>query len=256
MLERFATMDTFSSTPTIDELREAGAWSAALEQFAAWDPDWTERCARMVNDPWTTGVLPIKWIELICIALNAASTHRNEPGVRRHVRAALEAGATQEEIVATFKGVSVLGIHSVAIALPILLEEANQAGIESIPRPTDPVPTPVIDLLKANGIFNPAWDAIYNLDPQWLEAFLAMSADMYSGVLPVKLVELMAIAVDASCTHLYTPGIRRHIARALAEGATIEEIMEVLKLCGGLGVGACELGAPILADEMARHQAL
>lgn len=104
-------MSGSSATPTVEELRERGAWSPALDKFAEWDPDWTERCARMTNNPWTTGVLPVKWIELICIALNAACTHRNEPGVRRHVRAALKAGATRDEILDTFKGVSVLGIH-------------------------------------------------------------------------------------------------------------------------------------------------
>jgi hypothetical protein len=71
---------------------------------------------------------------------------------------------------------------------------------------------------------------------------------------PTKPVELMAIAVDASCTHLYTPGIRRHIRAACAHGATIEEIMELLKLCGALGVDACELGTPILAQELTDHQ--
>ncbi len=245
-------MSSNSQTPTVDELRERGAWSSALERFAEWDPDWTERCARMTNNPWTTGVLPVKWIELICIALNAVCTHRNEPGVRRHVRAALEAGATREEILATFKGVSVLGIHSVAVTLPILFEEAGMAGVQPAARPADTVATPVIDQLKAGGLFNSAWDAIYELDPRWLEEFLAMGADIY-GALPTKLVELMSIAVDASCTHLYVPGIRRHVQRALAEGATIEEIMEVLKLCGGLAADACELGAPILAEELADH---
>lgn len=81
-----------------------------------------------------------------------------------------------------------------------------------------------------------------------------MGADLYGGVLEPKLVELMAVAVDASCTHLYTPGIRRHVRGALAQGATIEEIMEVLKLCGALGVEACDLGAPILAEELTEHQ--
>ena len=108
--------------------------------------------------------------------------------------------------------------------------------------------------MKAVGLFNPAWDAIYELDPQWLEEFIAMGADIYRGVLPAKLVELMAIAADASCTHLYTPGIRRHIQAAFAHGATIDEIMEVLKLCGAQGVDACELGAPILAQEMASRR--
>jgi alkylhydroperoxidase/carboxymuconolactone decarboxylase family protein YurZ len=244
-----------AATPAVDELRERGVWSPALDKFAEWDPDWIERCARMTNNPWTTGVLPIKWIELICIALNAACTHRNEPGVRRHVQAALRAGATRDEILDTFKGVSVLGIHSVAVTLPILFEEAAKAGVQPVPRAADTIPTPVIDQLKASGVFNQAWDAIYELDPRWLEEFLAMGADMYSGVLRTKLVELMAIAVDASCTHLYTPGIRRHIQGALAQGATIEEIMDVLKLCGALGVDACELGTPILAQELANREA-
>jgi alkylhydroperoxidase/carboxymuconolactone decarboxylase family protein YurZ len=247
-------MSSISPTPTVDELRERGAWSPDLHGFADWDPDWTERCARMVNNPWTTGVLPVKWIELICIALNAVCTHRNATGVRRHVRAALRAGATREEILETYKGVSVLGIHSVAVTLPILLEEAGLAGVEPAPGPADTVATPVIDRLKAAGVFNPAWDAIYEIDPLWLEEFLAMGGDLYRGVLPVKLVELMSIAVDASCTHLYTPGIRRHIQRAFAEGVTIEEVMEVLKLCGGLGVDACELGAPILSQELADQE--
>jgi alkylhydroperoxidase/carboxymuconolactone decarboxylase family protein YurZ len=204
----------------------------------------------MANNPWATGVLPVKWIELICIALNASSTHRNEPGVRRHIQAALQAGATREEILGTLKGVSVLGIHSVAVSLPILLEEAAQAGVQPTPREAGDIATPVIDRMRAAGLFNPAWEAIYQLDPRWLEEFLDMGADLYAGVLPAKLVELMAIAVDASCTHLYTPGIRRHIQGALAQGVTVDEIMEVLKLCGALGVDSCELGASILAQEM------
>lgn len=247
-------MSSTSSTPTVEALRERGAWSPAMDNFAQWDPDWTERCARMTNNPWTTGVLPVKWIELICIALNAACTYRNKSGLRQHVRAALDAGATGEEIRETLKGVSVLGIHSVAVTLPILFEEAEQSGTRPPPRPPASAGTPVIDRIKAEGLFNPAWEAIYQLDPQWLEQFLAMGADLYSGVLPPKLVELIAIAADASCTHLYTPGIRRHIAAALTHGATIEEIMEVLKLCGAQGVDACELGAPILSEELANHR--
>jgi alkylhydroperoxidase/carboxymuconolactone decarboxylase family protein YurZ len=124
--------------------------------------------------------------------------------------------------------------------------------------PTQQRPKPQLSALQPqrppenvlSQVFNPAWNAIYQLDPEWLEQFLAMGADLYRGVLPPKLVELIAIAVDASCTHLYTPGIRRHIQGALAQGASVEEIMEVLKLCGALGVDACELGAPILAEEL------
>ena len=50
------------------------------------------------------------------------------------------------------------------------------------------------------------------------------------------------------------PGTRRHIKNALKAGASIEEIMEVLKLCTVQGVQACNLGVPILAEELARQQ--
>jgi alkylhydroperoxidase/carboxymuconolactone decarboxylase family protein YurZ len=74
-----------------------------------------------------------------------------------------------------------------------------------------------------------------------------------SGVMPPKETELLSIAFDASYTHMYAPGTRRHIHNALAAGATMEEIMEVLKLCVALGIQACNLGVPILAEELGRE---
>lgn len=47
--------------------------------------------------------------------------------------------------------------------------------------------------------------------------------------------ELLSIAFDASYTHMYAPGTRRHIHNALQAGATMKEVMEVLKLCVGPG---------------------
>jgi alkylhydroperoxidase/carboxymuconolactone decarboxylase family protein YurZ len=49
---------------------------------------------------------------------------------------------------------------------------------------------------------------------------------------------------------MYAPGTRRHIKGALKAGATMEEIMEVLKLCAVQGMQACNLCVPILAEEL------
>ena len=62
----------------------------------------------------------------------------------------------------------------------------------------------------------------------------------------------MSVALDASYTHMYAPGTRRHIKAALKAGATMEEVMEVMKLCVVQGVQACNLGVPILAEELER----
>jgi alkylhydroperoxidase/carboxymuconolactone decarboxylase family protein YurZ len=50
---------------------------------------------------------------------------------------------------------------------------------------------------------------------------------------------------------LYAPGTLRHVTSALKAGATMEEIMEVLKRCIVQGAQAYHLGAPILAEELA-----
>ena len=83
--------------------------------------------------------------------------------------------------------------------------------------------------MKAIGQWNTAWDPFFELDPVWTDEFMATGAGIYaSGVLPAKEVELLSIAFDASYTHMYAPGTRRHIQNALEAGATVEEIMEVL----------------------------
>ena len=51
---------------------------------------------------------------------------------------------------------------------------------------------------------------------------------------------------------MYAQGTRRHIKAALKLGATMEEVMEVLKLCVSPGMSACTLGVPILAEELER----
>ena len=145
---------------------------------------------------------------------------------------------------------SVMSIHSCSLGAPILLEEAKAAGAR--PRTKPAAPTPACDNMKAIGQWNTAWDPFYELDPVWTDEFMATGAGIYaSGVLPAKDVELLSIAFDASYTHMYAPGTRRHIRNALKAGATMEEIMEVLKLCVVQGVQACNLGVPILAEELA-----
>lgn len=112
--------------------------------------------------------------------------------------------------------------------------------------------TPICDRLRAAGEWNPKWDPFYELDPAWTEKFIAMGiTPMASGVLDAKTIEFIAIAVDASCTHMYEPGVRRHIRKALELGATREEIAAVLQCVSVLGIHSMSLGAPILLEELA-----
>jgi len=232
---------------------ETGPWDAALDKVREWDPQWAEVCVKMSTNPWTSGILPLKLVELISLAINAACTNLNPEGTRRHIRAALAAGATRDEILMVLKCATVMSLHSCSLGVPILMEEAKTAGLAPVARSNKPA-TPSIDKLRAIGQWNTVWDPFYELAPAWTDEFMAAAVEIYaSGVLPPKDIELLSIAFDASYTHMYAPGTRRHIKGALAAGATMEEIMEVLKLCVAQGVQACNLGVPILAEEMAKR---
>ena len=118
-----------------------------------------------------------------------------------------------------------------------------------------PQSTPITEAARAGGHWNPAWDEIAAFDPDWVEKFLTMGLHpVASGALDAKTYELIAIAVDASCTHLYAPGVRRHIAKALDLGATPAEVMAVLQCVAVLGIHSMALGAPILAEEMKNRE--
>lgn len=228
-----------------------GPWDPAVNQLREWDPKWADACFKMSNNPWTNGVLPRKFLELVSIGLNAACTNLNPDGTRRHIRAALDAGSTREEILTILKMASVMSIHSCSLGAPILLEEAKAASAS--PTKKRPASTPACDKMRAVGQWNVAWDPFFELDPQWTDEFMATGVGIYgSNVFTPKEVELLSIAFDASYTHMYAPGTRRHIQNALKAGATMEEIMEVLKLCVVQGVQACNLGVPILAEELTR----
>ncbi len=192
----------FGQAPAAEAGRSTqGPWDPALDRLREWDPKWAETCAKMSMNPWSKGVLPRKTIELISVALNAACTNLNPAGTRRHIRAALEAGATREEILMILKMASLLAIHSCSLGAPILMEEAKAAG--GRPQKKAKEPTPACDKMKEIGQWNEAWNPFFELDPGWTDEFFAVATGIYAGgVFSPKDVELLSIAFDASITHM------------------------------------------------------
>jgi alkylhydroperoxidase/carboxymuconolactone decarboxylase family protein YurZ len=101
------------------------------------------------------------------------------------------------------------------------------------------------------GYWNPFWEGLLEVDPEFFAAYLQFSSVPWkSGTLGPKVRELIYIAIDASTTHLYEPGIRQHVQNALRHGATRAEIMEVYELTSVLGIHTCTMGVPVLLDEL------
>ncbi len=244
-------------TTTLDEPGQTGFWGAAMTQLQDWDPKWAETYLKMVTNPWSSEVLPRRLVELIGVALNAGTVSLNPGGMRRHMRAALHAGATREQILLVLKMASVMSFDSCMLAAPILLEEASTGELDAAALGrakrdnNQEQATPAIEQMKALDRWDVAWDPVYDLAPVWTEQFMDTAISIHSGgVLPEKEIQLLAIAFEAPYVDIYTPSTRRHIRNALRTGATVEEIVEVLKLCVIQGVEACNLGVPILEEEL------
>lgn len=112
------------------------------------------------------------------------------------------------------------------------------------------IATPQCDAHIARGDWNPLWDQLRELDPEFMEAYLAFrSVPHRKGPLPQKFKELVLVAINAATTHLYAPGVRRHLRNALKAGATVEEVLEVIQLTTVMGIHSCNLAIPILVEE-------
>jgi alkylhydroperoxidase/carboxymuconolactone decarboxylase family protein YurZ len=109
------------------------------------------------------------------------------------------------------------------------------------------------EFIRARGYWARVWDQMLELSPDFFEAYTRLSSIPWnSGPLPPKVKELIYIALDASPTHLYEPGLRIHIRNALRLGASIEEIGEVLQLAVTVGAHSCTVGLPVLFEESER----
>lgn len=96
-----------------------------------------------------------------------------------------------------------------------------------------------------------SWESVAKLSPELYEACTELIAvPRRKKHLSPKVQEFIALTVDSAATHLYVPGIKRHIDAALHEGATPAELIEVMELTATLGIHACSIGVPALWEVM------
>ncbi|MGH3246994.1 MAG: carboxymuconolactone decarboxylase family protein [Trebonia sp.] len=109
--------------------------------------------------------------------------------------------------------------------------------------------------IAQRGFWAPPFESILQADPDFFAAYLDLSTvPVRHGFLEPKVREFILIAVDAATTHLHEEGTRSHIRAALRNGASRQEIMEVLELATMIGIHTCTLAVPILAEESDRFE--
>jgi len=109
--------------------RNRGYWHSFWDEILELDPAMFRAYTDFSSVPWKTGTLEPKVRELIYCAFDASATHLYVKGLKLHYENALRLGATVGEILEVLEITSVIGVHAATSAVPILIEEAEAAGI-------------------------------------------------------------------------------------------------------------------------------
>jgi alkylhydroperoxidase/carboxymuconolactone decarboxylase family protein YurZ len=225
-----------SEVADLDEFRKS-AWTSLPVASDYW------------RAPMESSHLTARMKELVLLGMHASATSLNTDGVERHIRRAVAAGATAEEIIDVLITIVALANHALYFSVPILQEELRKRGDDA--DGTDEF-DPDFEAAKqafieSRGFWNSDREAIARLMPEYYQALDAVSTESWNnGKLTTKEREFVCIGIDCTVTHNYEPGLRRHIRNALDLGATQGEILEIFQLAGLLGLESYILGAKIL----------
>lgn len=105
--------------------RNRGYWHEFWDDLLELDPELFAAYTEFSSVPWRSGTLEPKVKEFVYIAFDTAATHLYTSGLKAHIRNAISYGATAQEILEVMEIASVLGIHAVTAAAPILADEVD-----------------------------------------------------------------------------------------------------------------------------------
>lgn len=213
-----------------------GGWTDDLTAQRGARPLFFERLAAMVSVPADRDVLSAVERALIGVAVVGNVANTNWTRLDAHVRQAMHAGATSDQVRDVLQLVSIMSIHAMTSGLPALMRVLRQRGL---------APDANLDAhrqgLKAEferrrGYWHDSWNDVLTLDPEMFEAYTAFSAAAADeGTLDAKLRELIYIAIDCVPTHMYAPGVEIHARKALDAGATPEQIVTAIEIAALVG---------------------
>jgi alkylhydroperoxidase/carboxymuconolactone decarboxylase family protein YurZ len=118
-------------------IESRGFWNSDREAIARLMPAYYQALDAVSTESWNNGPLSSKEREFVCIGIDCTVTHNYEPGLRRHIRNALDLGASRGEIHEIFQLAGLLGLESYILGAKFLF------GRE--------LPVPVLDEKQPHG---------------------------------------------------------------------------------------------------------
>ncbi|PGH08302.1 hypothetical protein AJ80_07898 [Polytolypa hystricis UAMH7299] len=234
-----------------------GQWDDEWEAVLRLNSGYLESYLNLQQAAQGRNRLPPKIQEFIHIAIAACTTHIHSPAIRAHIRSARSLGATQKEIMEVIGLTSLVGIHTVTLGAPILLEVMEELGIE-VASGEDAAAKLESErarikeaFIQRRGFWTETWNPILQLDPAFFESYSDFSSlASNTSALEPKYREIIICAFDAATTHLFARGTRIHMRNALRLGATPDEVMEMLEITCLMGIHGVTTGAGVLMEEM------
>lgn len=229
-----------------------GIWTSEWEAVLTLNPAYFEAYLKLHEASQNKNHLSPKVQEFISIAVAASPTHIHVPAIKAHIQAALALGATAAEITEVIGLTTLLGIHTVTLGAPILLELMEEEGIKNTTGVDDSERQRVKDdFIRQRGFWTDTWNPILDLDPHFFEAYVEFSSlPSKTNILAPKDRELITCAFDAATTHLYARGTKIHMRNALKLGATPGQVMEMLELTMLMGIHGVVVAAPLLLQQL------
>jgi len=229
-----------------------GIWTPEWEAILKLYPAYFEAYLNLHAASQNKKRLSPKLQEFIFIAVAASPTHIHVPGIKAHIQTALALGATAAEITEVLGLTTLLGIHTVTLGAPILLELMEELGIKNTIGVDGSERQRVKDtFIRQRGFWTDTWNPILDLDPDFFEAYVDFSSlPSKTEILKPKDRELITCAFDAATTHLYARGTKIHMRNALTLGATPGEVMEMLELTMLMGIHGVVVAAPLLLEQL------
>jgi alkylhydroperoxidase/carboxymuconolactone decarboxylase family protein YurZ len=231
-------------------MRRRGYWADDWQLILELAPEIMAAYTDVSAYAWETGALDAKTREFMYIATTAAVTHIHPIGIRTHGRNAMRAGATPRELVTVLALLGGLGIAGYLLAVDVL-EEVQPGSTAIRPCGEDRFGQLRSEYETVFGVWDERAAAAVRSDPDFFTVFLRWAgAARVSGVLSPRVVALIAIAANASVTHMDRATLTREVRAALALGVTPAEILEVCNMTSGVSVHSLTIGVPIIAELM------
>ena len=233
--------------------RGAWKWSAMWDTILELDPAIVDAYADYSSVAEKRQALSVKMRKLICVAIDSVTGCLNANGLKNHMKHSLQLGISVREILETLEITSTVGSCSYSLAMPLLYKVCADRGIDLAAMEMS---EKQLSLKKAymdahNGEWSEEKENILRVDPEYFETFTRFeNVPWETGTLTRKEKELLYIAVHAAPVTLHADALSEHISRAMDEGATWQEIVEVIQIVSTLGIHAITMGVPLLKEAM------